>query len=155
MPLVAMVLVMQGIRSGTEKENTMRIPIMTDSTVVLLAIHALSSQHEGGDGSFHERHHTLLHLCGAVLSSPQRRGLHLTLKRKRSQTALACGVWYGVRSTLMPRVAATRVKFCPNLRSVSRISYVGDCPYGVASRSGTRHPEIGRRSRHMYVDDLP
>jgi hypothetical protein len=35
-PLVAMVLVMQGIRSGTEKENTMRMPIMTDGTVVLL-----------------------------------------------------------------------------------------------------------------------
>jgi len=35
-------LVMQGIRSGTEKENTMRIPIMTDCTVVLLAMHALS-----------------------------------------------------------------------------------------------------------------
>jgi hypothetical protein len=51
--------------------------------------------------------------------------------------------------------AATRAKFGPNFRSLSRIRYVGVCPYGVASRSGTRHPSIGRRSRHIYVDHLP
>src|SRR5436305_8424540 len=33
--------------------------------------------------------------------------------------------------------------------------YVGVCPYGVASRSGTRHPEVGRRSRHIDMDHLP
>ena len=42
LPLVAIVLVMQGIRSGTEKEYTMRIPIMTVCTVALLAMLALS-----------------------------------------------------------------------------------------------------------------
>src|SRR5260370_41184573 len=35
----------------------------------------------------------------------------------------------------MPLVAATRAKFCPNLRSLSRSRYFGVCPYGVASRS--------------------
>ncbi len=59
----------------------------------------------------------------------------LTLPRKRSHTAFACGVRYGVRSTLMPLVVATRAKCCPNLRSLSRIRYLGVCPYGVASRS--------------------
>src|SRR6266700_7967532 len=58
----------------------------------------------------------------------------------------------GVRRTFMPLVVATCAKFGPNLRSLSRIRYVGVCPYGVASRSGTRHPEIRRRSRHIYVD---
>src|SRR6266700_7989490 len=49
--------------------------------------------------------------------------------------ALACGVRYGVRSTLIPLVAPTRAKCCPNLQSLSRIRYVGVRPYGVASRS--------------------
>lgn len=40
-----------------------------------------------------------------------------------------------VRSTLIPLVAATRAKCCPNLRSLSRIRYFGVCPYGVASRN--------------------
>jgi len=44
-------------------------------------------------------------------------------------------VRYGVRSTLMPLVVATRAKFGPNFRSLSRIRYFGVCPYGVASRS--------------------
>jgi hypothetical protein len=48
----------------------MRIPIMTDGTVALLAVHALSSQHEGGDVSFHERHRMLLPPFGAVPSAP-------------------------------------------------------------------------------------
>ena len=55
--------------------------------------------------------------------------------RKRSHTAFACEVRYGVRSTLMPLVAATRAKCCPNLRSLSRIRYLGPSPYGVASRN--------------------
>ena len=49
----------------------MRIPIMIDGTGALLAVHALSSQHEGCDGSFHERHHTLLPPFGAVPSAPE------------------------------------------------------------------------------------
>jgi hypothetical protein len=49
--------------------------------------------------------------------------------------AFACGVRYGVRSTLMLLVAATRARFGPNLRSLSRIRYVGVCPYAVASRN--------------------
>src|SRR5258708_40086089 len=49
--------------------------------------------------------------------------------------AFACGVRYGVRSTLMPLVVATRAKFEPNFLSLSRIRYLGVCPYGVASRS--------------------
>src|SRR5258708_6175659 len=69
--------------------------------------------------------------------------------------ALARGVQYGVRSTLMLLVAATRAKFGPHLRSVSQIRYVGVCPYGVASRSRTRYPGIGRRSRHVHMDHLP
>ena len=44
-------------------------------------------------------------------------------------------VRYGVRSTLMPLVVATRAKCEPNFRSFSRIRYFGVCPYGVASRS--------------------
>ncbi len=44
-------------------------------------------------------------------------------------------VRYGVRSTLMPLVVATRAKFGPNLRSVSRSRYRGLSPYGVASRN--------------------
>jgi hypothetical protein len=57
-----------------------------------------------------------------------------------SQIAFADGVRaarvrYGVRRTLMPLVVATRAKFGPNFRSLSRIKYFGVCPYGVASRS--------------------
>ena len=37
-------------------------------------------------------------------------------------------VRYGVRSTVMPLVAATRAKFWPNFRSLSRSKYVGVCP---------------------------
>ena len=47
----------------------------------------------------------------------------------------AARVRYGVRSTLMPLVIATRAKCCPNFRSLSRIRYVGVCPYAVASRN--------------------
>jgi hypothetical protein len=53
----------------------------------------------------------------------------------------------------MPLVAATRAKFDPNFRSFSRIREVGVCPYGVASRSGTRNPELGRTSCHIHMDD--
>jgi len=60
----------------------------------------------------------------------------------------------GVCSTLMPLVSATCVKLDPNVRSLSRTRYFGTCPYGVASRSGTRYPLIGRRARYMYVDDF-
>src|SRR5215470_17413339 len=35
----------------------------------------------------------------------------------------------------MPLVTATRAKQGPNLLSLSRIRYLGACPYGVASRS--------------------
>lgn len=55
----------------------------------------------------------------------------------------------------MPLVAATRAKLGPNLRSVSQMRYVGVCPYGVASRSGTRYPEIRRRSRHIHMHHPP
>lgn len=58
-----------------------------------------------------------------------------TSRDARSHTAFASGVRYGVRSTLMPLVAATRAKCCPNVRSLSRIRYVGPSPYGVASRN--------------------
>ena len=44
-------------------------------------------------------------------------------------------VRYGVRSTWMPLMVATRAKFEPNFLSLSRIRYFGVCPYGVASRS--------------------
>ena len=33
--------------------------------------------------------------------------------------------------------------------------YLGAWPYGVASRSGTCGPNIGRRSRHTGMDDFP
>jgi hypothetical protein len=57
-----------------------------------------------------------------------------------SQKAFANGICaarvrYGVRSTLIPLVVATRAKFEPNFLSLSRISYLGVCPYGVASRN--------------------
>jgi hypothetical protein len=55
----------------------------------------------------------------------------------------------------MSLVVATRAKLDPNLRSLSRIRYFGVSPYGVASRSGTRHPGIGRRSCHIHVNHLP
>jgi hypothetical protein len=61
----------------------------------------------------------------------------------------------GVRRTLMLLVAATRAKCCPNLRSLTLIRYVGVCPYGVASRSGTRDPGIGGRARHIHMHDFP
>jgi hypothetical protein len=64
----------------------------------------------------------------------------------------AARVRYGVRSTLMLLVAATRAKFGPYFRSLSPMRYVGVCPYGVASRSGTRHPGIGRGSCHIHMD---
>src|SRR5436305_5562079 len=35
----------------------------------------------------------------------------------------------------MPLVFATRAKCCPNFLSLSRIRYLGICPYGVASRN--------------------
>src|SRR2546430_14486988 len=35
----------------------------------------------------------------------------------------------------MPLVVATRANCCPNFRSLSRIRYLGACPYGVASRN--------------------
>ena len=72
--------------------------------------------------------------------------------QKAFTDSIGCGVGYGVRSTLMPLVAATRAKLGPNVRSVSRMRYVGVCPYGVACRSGTRHPEIRRRSRHIHMN---
>ena len=55
----------------------------------------------------------------------------------------------------MPLVAATRAKLGPNLQSLSRMRYVGVCPSGVASRSGTRNPEIRRRSRHIHMNHSP
>ena len=55
----------------------------------------------------------------------------------------------------MPLVVATCAKLDPNLLSLSRIKYRGFSPYGVASRSGTRHPGIGGGSGHIHVDDLP
>src|SRR5260370_23433654 len=55
----------------------------------------------------------------------------------------------------MPLVAATRAKLGPNLRSVSRMRYFGVSPYGVASRIGTRNPEIRRRSRHIHLNHSP
>ena len=61
-------------------------------------------------------------------------------------------VRYGVRSTFMPLVVATRAKFEPNFRSLSRIRYLGVCPYGVASRRGTCHPKIGRGTGHIHMD---
>jgi len=39
-------------------------------TMTLLAVHAASEHEEGGDGSFHGRHHTLPPLDGEVLSAP-------------------------------------------------------------------------------------
>jgi hypothetical protein len=33
--------------------------------------------------------------------------------------------------------------------------YFGVWPYGVASRSGTCGPSVGRSARHTYVDDFP
>jgi hypothetical protein len=55
----------------------------------------------------------------------------------------------------MPLVAATRAKRGQNVRSLSRMRYVGVCPYGVASRSGTRHPAIRRRSRYIPMNHPP
>jgi hypothetical protein len=83
-----------------------------------------------------------------------------TFSPDASQKAFADGicparVLYGVRFTLMPLVSATCVKIGPNLRSLSRMRYFGTCPYGVASRSGTRSPLIGRRARHIDMDDFP
>ncbi len=60
----------------------------------------------------------------------------------------------------MPLVTATRAKLGPNLLSLSRIRYLGACPYGVASRSccavqasvGERpHVLLDRPLAHPYV----
>jgi len=60
------------------------------------------------------------------------RHARLTLPRKRSHTAFACGVRHGVRSTWMPLAVATRAKFGPNFLSLSRMRYFGVCPsWGV------------------------
>jgi hypothetical protein len=40
-------------------------------------------------------------------------------------------VRHEVGSTLMPLVVATRAKCAPNFRSLSRIRYLGVCPYGA------------------------
>jgi hypothetical protein len=61
-------------------------------------------------------------------------------------------VWYGVRSTLMPLVVATRAKFGPNFRSLSRIKYRGVCPYGVASRScSATQGSVGERVTFTWM----
>ena len=52
-----------------------------------------------------------------------------------------------------PLLAATHAKLGPNLFSRSQMSYFGPYPYGVASRSGTCGPGIGRRARDPYMDD--
>jgi hypothetical protein len=64
-------------------------------------------------------------------------------------------VRYGVRSTLIPVVVATRAKLGPNFLSLSRMRYLGVWPYGVASRSGTRHPRISGRTGHIHMKHLP
>lgn len=80
----------------------------------------------------------------------------LVSRSRESVRHLACarGVRYGVRRTLMPLVAATRAQLGPNFLSFSRISSRGPSPYGVASRSGTGDPGIGRRSGHIHLHDL-
>ena len=55
----------------------------------------------------------------------------------------------------MPLVTATRAKLGPNLLSLARIRSVGACPYGVASRSGTCGPSVGRSARHTGMHDFP
>src|SRR5215469_16257355 len=52
----------------------------------------------------------------------------------------------------MQLVLATRAKHDPNLLLLSRMRYFGACPYGVASRSGTGDPRIGRRSSDPDMD---
>jgi hypothetical protein len=74
--------------------------------------------------------------------------------QKAFTDGIRLGVRYGVRSILMPLVEATRPNCGPNLRSLSRIKYCGVCPYGVASRRGTRDPSVARGSGHIDVDDL-
>jgi hypothetical protein len=61
-------------------------------------------------------------------------------------------LWRSIRSS--KHLVATRAKFWPHFLSLSRIRYVGVCPYGAASRSGTRNPRIGRRSCHIHMNDL-
>ena len=83
-----------------------------------------------------------------------------------SQKAFADGICparvrYGVRSTLIPLVVATRAKFEPNFLSLSRIRYLGACPYGVASRYccatqgsvGVRVPFRWIRLPRLQLDD--
>ena len=77
-----------------------------------------------------------------------------TSKKTFADSICPARVWYGVRSTLIPLVVATRAKFDPNFLSLSRSRYFGVYPYGVASRSGTRHPGIGWRARHIHMDHL-
>jgi hypothetical protein len=76
-----------------------------------------------------------------------------------SQIAFADGVRearvrYGVRRTLMPLVVATRAKFGPNFRSLSRTN-IWCLP--VRSRVSQRlgYPLIGRSARHIYMHDFP
>lgn len=78
-----------------------------------------------------------------------------TLPKKRSPYALARGARYGVFNTLMPELLATRAKSGPNLLSLSRIKNLGACPKGVASRSGSSNPGIGRMAGYPNMEHFP
>lgn len=52
----------------------------------------------------------------------------------------------------MPLVVATRAKQGPNLLSLSRIKYLGACPYGVASRScWASQASVGKRVTPTWI----
>ncbi len=60
--------------------------------------------------------------------------------------SLALGALYGVRTTSIPLLTATRLKFAPNLLSLSLIKYFGASLYGVASRTlWVTHMSVGDR----------
>jgi hypothetical protein len=52
----------------------------------------------------------------------------------------------------MPLVVATRAKHDPNLLSLSRLRYLGACPYGVASRScWATQASVGHRVTPTWI----
>lgn len=73
-----------------------------------------------------------------------------TLPRYLSQKASALGALYGVRSTSMPLLIATRLNLSPNLLWLSLIKYFGASLCGVLWRCLSHplgYPHVSKRSR--------
>src|SRR5260370_201002 len=66
----------------------------------------------------------------------------------------AARVRYGVRSTLMLLVAATRARIRPEFAIIIPNQVFGCLPIRRRFAQLVRHPKIGRRARYIHMDDL-